>query len=79
MWQDLGGLGGVGVNSGAHQVDQFGTTGKGFVVSKPWHTQGLRESGESPRYRSHFSYVRTHASLPPRLCTYAHGVRDTRS
>ncbi|XP_011335854.1 cytohesin-1 isoform X3 [Ooceraea biroi] len=26
MWQDLGGLGGVGVNSGAHQVDQFGTT-----------------------------------------------------
>ncbi|KAL6423284.1 hypothetical protein ACFW04_010147 [Cataglyphis niger] len=26
MWQDLGGLGGVGVNPGAHQVDQFGTT-----------------------------------------------------
>ncbi|XP_011703802.1 PREDICTED: cytohesin-1 isoform X3 [Wasmannia auropunctata] len=26
MWQDLGGLGSVGVNSGAHQVDQFGTT-----------------------------------------------------
>ncbi|XP_067203757.1 cytohesin-1 isoform X3 [Linepithema humile] len=26
MWQDLGSLGGVGVNSGAHQVDQFGTT-----------------------------------------------------
>ncbi|XP_014470744.1 PREDICTED: cytohesin-1 isoform X3 [Dinoponera quadriceps] len=25
MWQDLGGLGGVGVNSGAHQVE-FGTT-----------------------------------------------------
>ncbi|XP_076171245.1 cytohesin steppke isoform X3 [Ptiloglossa arizonensis] len=26
MWQDLDGLGGAGVNSGAHQVDQFGTT-----------------------------------------------------
>ncbi|KAH0955921.1 hypothetical protein HN011_007506 [Eciton burchellii] len=26
MWQDLGGLSGVGVNSVAHQVDQFGTT-----------------------------------------------------
>ncbi|KAL6261387.1 hypothetical protein P5V15_006482 [Pogonomyrmex californicus] len=31
MWQDLGGLGSVGVNSGVHQADQFGTTGKGFV------------------------------------------------
>lgn len=31
MWQDLGGLGSVGVNSGGHQVDQFGTTGKGFI------------------------------------------------
>lgn len=30
MWQDLGGLGGVGVNPGAHQVDQFGTTGEYF-------------------------------------------------
>lgn len=28
MWQDLDGLGGAGVNSGAHQVDQFGATGK---------------------------------------------------
>lgn len=28
MWQDLDGLGGAGVNSGAHQVDQFNTTGK---------------------------------------------------
>lgn len=28
MWQDLDGLGGAGVNSGAHQLDQFGTTGK---------------------------------------------------
>lgn len=27
MWQDLDGLGGPGVNSGAH-VDQFGSTGK---------------------------------------------------
>nr|XP_034184544.1 cytohesin-1 isoform X3 [Osmia lignaria] len=26
MWQDLDGLGGAGVNSSAHQVDQFGTT-----------------------------------------------------
>ncbi|XP_050586770.1 cytohesin-1 isoform X2 [Bombus affinis] len=26
MWQDLDGLGGAGVNSGAHQLDQFGTT-----------------------------------------------------
>ncbi|XP_020711395.1 cytohesin-1 isoform X3 [Athalia rosae] len=26
MWQDLDGLGGSGVNSGAHQVDQFSTT-----------------------------------------------------
>ncbi|XP_046735356.1 cytohesin-1 isoform X4 [Diprion similis] len=26
MWQDLDGLGGSGVNSGAHQVDQFNTT-----------------------------------------------------
>lgn len=28
MWQDLDGLGGSGVNSGVHQVDQFGTTGE---------------------------------------------------
>lgn len=34
MWQDLGSLGGVGVNSGAHQVDQFGTTGKRSVRIK---------------------------------------------
>ncbi|XP_012533022.1 cytohesin-1 isoform X3 [Monomorium pharaonis] len=26
MWQDLGGLESVGVNTGAHQVDQFGTS-----------------------------------------------------
>ncbi|XP_026299496.1 cytohesin-1 isoform X3 [Apis mellifera] len=26
MWQDLDGLGGAGVNSGAHQLDQFSTT-----------------------------------------------------
>ncbi|OAD58408.1 hypothetical protein WN48_10907 [Eufriesea mexicana] len=26
MWQDLHGVGGAGVNSGAHQLDQFGTT-----------------------------------------------------
>jgi len=34
MWQDLGGLGGVGVNSVAHQIDQFATTGKKFVLLK---------------------------------------------
>jgi len=34
MWQDLDGLGSVGVNSGAHQIDQFGTTGKGSFIDK---------------------------------------------
>lgn len=34
MWQDLDGLGGAGVNSGAHQLDQFGTTGKN-IFNKP--------------------------------------------
>lgn len=33
MWQDLDGLGGSGVNPGAHQVDQFSATGN-LLINK---------------------------------------------
>lgn len=61
MWQDLGGLGSVGVNSGAHQVDQFGTTGKIFIDQFSEHIPRLESAERKPTYIESFSTIGAHA------------------
>lgn len=63
MWQDLGGLGGVGVNSGAHQVE-FGTAGERFrgELASVARTSGLA-------YQSGVLLGEAHAPIAPvRAC-----------
>lgn len=64
MWQDLGGLGSVGVNSGGHQADQFGTTGKGFTDK--FRVRSVRRVWSESFDGS--MYVCMH------ICTYVHRV-----
>lgn len=82
MWQDLGGLGGVGVNPGAHQVDQFGTTGEFFSrrdkISERDARYGVRQATVAS--------LSLRLSLSPRaralallVCHTRTYVRDTRS